>query len=154
MDGLTLLQQARAAGLTVRAEGGRLCIQGTLRAEALARQLLDHKTAVLAALPASPEKSAPAFAWDQAEAERLLAELREGLAQLERTWTGGTFPPVKANVLQIGVEVCEAYVRDHELEAARGWDALALLRDAVPRLLSLARAEATGESADTRTPVS
>jgi hypothetical protein len=40
--------------------------------------------------------------------------------------------------LSIYTEVCEGYVRDCELEAARGWDTLALLRDAVA--LALARA--------------
>jgi hypothetical protein len=40
--------------------------------------------------------------------------------------------------VQIGVAICEAYVRDHDLEAARGWDALALLREAVPWVVGLA----------------
>ena len=30
------------------------------------------------------------------------------------------------------VTIGERYIRDHELEAARGWDALELLRDLVP----------------------
>jgi hypothetical protein len=77
-------------------------------------------------------------AWDQAEADRLLDHLRRELAQLERAWPGGQFPPVKANVVQVAVEVCESYIRDHDLEAARGWDALALLRAAVPWALRLA----------------
>jgi hypothetical protein len=69
----------------------------------------------------------------------LLNYLRCELVRLERTWPGSKFPPVKVNVVQIGVEVCESYVRDHDLEAARGWDALTLLRAAVPWVLSLAR---------------
>jgi hypothetical protein len=73
MDGLTLLQQARAAGLAVRAEGDRLCVRGPRRAEALARLLLDHKAQVLAALaPAAPVAVTPGdlppdwyFSWDE-----------------------------------------------------------------------------------------
>jgi hypothetical protein len=76
--------------------------------------------------------------WDQAEADRLLDHLRRRLARLERAWPKGQFPPVKANVVRIAVEVCESYVRDHDLEAARGWDALALLRAAVPWAVGLA----------------
>jgi hypothetical protein len=73
MDALTLLQQARAAGLTVLAQGDRLCIRGPRRAEALARQLLDHKVAVLAALATeapitvTPEDLHPDwyFSWEE-----------------------------------------------------------------------------------------
>jgi hypothetical protein len=73
MDGLALLQQARAAGLAVRAEGDRLCVRGPRRAEALVRLLLDHKAEVLAALaPAAPVTVTPAelppdwyISWDE-----------------------------------------------------------------------------------------
>jgi hypothetical protein len=41
--------------------------------------------------------------------------------------------------VQIAVELRESYVRDHQREAARGWDALALLRNAVPWDIRLAR---------------
>jgi len=50
MVGLTLLDEARAAGLTVLADGDRLVVRGPRAAEAVARRLLEHKTAVLAAL--------------------------------------------------------------------------------------------------------
>ena len=50
MDGLTLLSDATAAGLTVRANAGRLVIRGPRAAEAVARRLLEHKAEVLAAL--------------------------------------------------------------------------------------------------------
>jgi hypothetical protein len=68
----------------------------------------------------------------------LLEHLRRELAWLERLWPKERFPPVKANVIGIYTEVCEGYVRDHELEAARGWDALDLLRSAVRSALTLA----------------
>jgi hypothetical protein len=120
--------------LTVEGDGIRVTPAGRLTAE-LRQAILGHKPALLALLAT---RQGPAPAWDQAEAERLLAELREGLARLERAWPGGKFPPVKANVVAIFSEVCDGYVRDHDLEAARGWDALALLRGAVRRALSLA----------------
>jgi hypothetical protein len=39
----TLLEQAQAVGLEVRADGDRLVVRGPQSAEALARQLLAHK---------------------------------------------------------------------------------------------------------------
>jgi hypothetical protein len=37
----------------------------------------------------------------------------------------------RRDAIRTWVEVCEGYVKDHEREAQRGWDALALLRAAV-----------------------
>jgi hypothetical protein len=50
MDGLTLLDEARAAGLEVQARDGRLMIRGPRRAEPVVRRLLAHKALVLHAL--------------------------------------------------------------------------------------------------------
>ena len=50
MDGLTLLLEATAAGLTVRVDGERLVIRGLRSADAVARELLAHKVDVLGAL--------------------------------------------------------------------------------------------------------
>lgn len=47
-----LLREARAAGLTVHADGPRLTVRGPKTQEPLARELLAHKAAVLAALAA------------------------------------------------------------------------------------------------------
>jgi hypothetical protein len=47
MDGLSLLVEARQAGLTVWAADGQLHIRGPREQEALARQLLDRKAEVL-----------------------------------------------------------------------------------------------------------
>jgi hypothetical protein len=53
MDGVsTVLSEARAAGLAVWAEDDRLVVRGPRAREALARQLLEAKPAVLAALAA------------------------------------------------------------------------------------------------------
>ena len=50
MDGMTLLHRARDAGLAVAAEGDKLVIRGPRRAEPVARLLIEHKPAVMAAL--------------------------------------------------------------------------------------------------------
>lgn len=50
MDGLTLLQKAREAGLTVSTKGTKLVIRGPRRSESVARLLLQHKPIVMAAL--------------------------------------------------------------------------------------------------------
>ena len=54
MDGLTLLREAYAAGLSVQADGDRLRIRGPREAEAIAQRLIAHKAAVLAALTVQP----------------------------------------------------------------------------------------------------
>lgn len=53
MDGLTLLRDARAAGLSVRAEGERLVIRGPRRAEPVVHVLIAHKRDIMAALAPS-----------------------------------------------------------------------------------------------------
>jgi hypothetical protein len=71
MDGLALLQEARAAGLTVQADGERLRVRGPRGAESLAQQILVHKADVLSALAAKRPLSAESTGAD--EAERLVA---------------------------------------------------------------------------------
>jgi len=63
MDGVGLLCDAKAAGLTVRAEGDRLKIQGPQEAEPLALRLLEHKRDVMKALQMLEEPTPPS--WDQ-----------------------------------------------------------------------------------------
>ena len=50
MDGLTLLREARQAGLVVVEDGGRLVVRGPRRLESEAQHLLAHKVQVLRAL--------------------------------------------------------------------------------------------------------
>jgi hypothetical protein len=66
MDGLTLLQEARAAGLTVQADGARLRIRGPRRAEPIVQQLIAHKTIVLSALSAKRSPDAESLGVDEA----------------------------------------------------------------------------------------
>jgi hypothetical protein len=56
MGSLTLLAQARAAGLSVAADGDRLIIQGPRRAGPIARELMGHKAEVLALLAGSHQE--------------------------------------------------------------------------------------------------
>ena len=55
MDGMSLLREARTAGLTVTAEGDRLTIRGPRRTDRLAKLLIQHKADVLPLLSAGPE---------------------------------------------------------------------------------------------------
>ncbi|CAA9264897.1 MAG: hypothetical protein AVDCRST_MAG77-2862 [uncultured Chloroflexi bacterium] len=54
MDGVTLLERARGAGLTVAADGDKLIVKGPKAAGPVAREVLSHKAAVLAALTPPP----------------------------------------------------------------------------------------------------
>jgi hypothetical protein len=58
MDGLTLFFLARAAGFTIRAEGGSLKIRGPVHAQGIARQLIAHKQAVMDTLDLWSERAA------------------------------------------------------------------------------------------------
>jgi hypothetical protein len=60
MDSLNLLTIAREAGLTVRVDGDKLVVRGPKASAALAREVLEHKAEVMAALgpPAPPQAEA------------------------------------------------------------------------------------------------
>jgi hypothetical protein len=79
--------------------------------------------------------------WDETEAERLLTEARNAVTAIERVYSAPWYAE-KAAVARTWLEVCEVYVRDHALEAARGWDVMVLLRDAVAELRRPAAREA------------
>ena len=57
MDGLGLLAKAQAAGVTVEVAGENLVLRGPKRAEAIARELIQQKAAVLAVLAVPPVKN-------------------------------------------------------------------------------------------------
>ena len=95
MDGLALLDEARAAGLEVQADGDRLVIRGPPRAEGMALRLLEHKAEVLPlvnppTLREQPDNQPAGHAWD--------AEM----AQLIR-WFRSTEPPSEPFELERGV---------------------------------------------------
>ncbi len=90
MDGITLLAEARAAGLTVMVEGARLRIRGPKRAEPIARRLIAHKEDVLTALtedagPLDPRPVAGSSlrGWDT-EARELIAFFQSARPRLPR----------------------------------------------------------------------
>ena len=86
--------------------------------------LVEHKSSLLAMLPPP---------WDQADAERLLGEARATVASAEAEHKARRITAVRLNVIRIWLEVVEGYMRDHAMEATRGWDVIPLLRSAVQR---------------------
>jgi hypothetical protein len=137
-----LLARARAVGVIVGVDGGRLVLRGPRHAEGLAKQLLERKAEVLPLVTGSAMPP-----WDQAEADRLLLDLRAAVAQARRDF-GGPFPDGLQAVVADGLAVAEGYVVNHEAETRRGWDALQLLRRVKPWLLGVIdRAKRSGEGA-------
>jgi hypothetical protein len=87
VDGLSLLREAQAAGLSVVADGAQLRVRGPRSAGELARRLLAHKAAVLAALrPAPPPPGA--VTWEQ-EHELEVEALRAKAAGCPDPWWAG-----------------------------------------------------------------
>ncbi len=132
-----LLREARAAGLEVCAEGDRLVVRGPRAAASLAQALVGRKAEVLPLL-ASQADATVRPSWDPVEAERLLAELRAEVARLEKQEFRGKPPPLFTTLAADLVAIGEGYVRHHDIEAARGWDALELLRGLKPLLPQIA----------------
>jgi hypothetical protein len=109
---------------------------------------VDRKSEAVALLQeaqiASPESGLAGTtipAWNQNEADRLLAHLSGELARIKREKYRGRFPPGMATIITDGLSIADRYVRNHEQEAARGWDVMELLRDLVSSLLSMARGD-------------
>ncbi len=71
MEGVMLLEKARAAGLTVQADSDQLVIRGPRRAGEVARLILDNKAAVQAALLAAWREGHRAWAQSLPLAKRL-----------------------------------------------------------------------------------
>jgi hypothetical protein len=80
-------------------------------------------------------------AWDPVEADRLLARLRAELARVERDVYRGRFPPAPANLAADSIAIAERLIREHEAEAARGWDAMELLRALVAKAPGIVRGD-------------
>jgi hypothetical protein len=139
-----LLADLTRQGFTLARAGEGIRVTPTSRLTAEQRRaIVAHKPALLALL-AGLERWYGAFAWDQAEADYLLARLREGLARVETAVAAGRAPAARASALRTWLDVAEGYVSGKEREAARGWDALRLLRAAVRRALALAGGETAG----------
>jgi hypothetical protein len=136
-----LLADLTRQGFTLAREGEGIRVTPVSRLAAEQRRaVVAHKPALLALL-AAPGGASGAFAWDQAEADRLLVRLRDVLARVEAAVAAGNAPAVRAAALRTWLDVAEGFVKDREREAARGWDALELVRAAVSRALALAGGE-------------
>jgi hypothetical protein len=66
MGGLSLVAEARKAGLRLRVDGGRLIIRGPRSQEALAKRLLCHKAELMSLLAAEARKPDD---WDEESKE-------------------------------------------------------------------------------------
>lgn len=132
MTAAELLADLAHQGFTLALERNGIRVMPASRlTEELRQALRKHKPALFALL-AERQPRPSALVWDQAEASRLLAELRVEVERINRKEFTGTPPALwgvlAADLLAIG----EGYVRHHDLEAARGWDALELLRGLLP----------------------
>ena len=72
MDSLSLLAVAREAGLAVRADGDKLVVRGPRAAEALAREILEHKAELMIVL--RPASSASSSIWRSCRRSYLLGD--------------------------------------------------------------------------------
>jgi hypothetical protein len=137
-----LLADLTRQGFVLTPEGNSIRVRPASRLPAALRQAIAvSKLGLLELLRADGRNANGSPPWDQAAADALLAELRDGLVRIERERYRGKFPPHLAIVTATGLAVCEGYVANHATEAARGWDPLKLLRDGVQSLLRIARGE-------------
>ena len=90
--------------------------------------LVQHKPALLALLTTRLVAS-----WDQAEVDRLLGEVRGVLATAVIEHEAGRLTAAQLAAVRTWLEVAEEYARNHNLELARGWDMMVLIRSAVQR---------------------
>jgi len=74
MDGIGLLCDAKAAGLTVEADGDVLRIRGPRNAESIARRLLENKGTVLEAIRTQQRPPIPCWAVEDDELVRWFLE--------------------------------------------------------------------------------
>jgi hypothetical protein len=125
-----LLDQCRQRGITLYLDNEDLRFRGLRGAmtpelrQAVAMQRAEL-VVVLATCPAVP--------WlpRRHDAEELMTGLHADLVRIRYECHGGAFAAVKLGAIGLWLEVCAGFIRDHALEAARGWDAFGLLRGAV-----------------------
>jgi hypothetical protein len=132
-----LLARCRALGLDLSAgpDSGLNWEADTDPPAELLADLAGSKAELLALLRAA-EVQTPAPPWDQAEADGLLVELRSEVERIKAEF-GGPLPRPLEMLLADALGIGERYIRDHDMEAARGWDALALLGELVPHVRDL-----------------
>lgn len=128
MTGRTLLARCRSLGMTlgVGTEGSLVWEADGDPPDDILSELRECKAEVLALL-------IPPLAWDQIEAEHLLGELRLEVDELKANFGNRLAAPL-ARLLDDALLIGERYIRDHAVEAARGWDAMQLLRELLPHV--------------------
>jgi hypothetical protein len=145
MSAIDLLTDLYRQGFTLAAEGGGIRLRPASRLTEDLRQVIRaNKPELLAIIssaatlvtpvPASKPSAPPVAPWDAAEANRLLEELRVDIRRIESVDFGGRPPTPLQHVLADALVIAEGFIANHELEAARGWDALDLLRGVVRRV--------------------
>jgi hypothetical protein len=115
-----LLAEGKAAGLHLAADGERLVVRGPKSAESLVRMILDRKAEILPLLRIGPPAHVTGIhtgtvPWDQAEADRLLADLNAYCARARPKPD-----PVWENVRVICLDVVMVAAEARDLEDLRG----------------------------------
>jgi hypothetical protein len=125
-----LLAELAGRGVELRADGGRLSSRPPPAAlpPDLAARLRAHKFELLSLLGGCTATSSSS---DQAEAERLLANLRAEVEKI-RSDFGGRLPKYVMTLLSDALVIGERFVRTLDFERSRGWDGLELLRGLLP----------------------
>jgi hypothetical protein len=139
-----LLLHLAERDVVLRLEGGALRYSappGAYTAE-LREAVATHRAGIIVALATCPAE--PWFLHHH-DADELLVHLHASLIRAKHEHHGGAYPIAKANAIGIWLEVAESYIRHHAIEAARGWDAMALLHGAVESCLATARRGAKKE---------
>jgi hypothetical protein len=122
MTAAELLADLEGQGFTLTPVGRGIEVSPISQLSPAQRQaILAHKRELLQLL------RPPLPPWDQAEAERLLAELRQAVDQARRDH-GRPFSPSLARVVADGLAISKGFIDRHELERRRNWDSLQLLR--------------------------
>jgi hypothetical protein len=129
-----LLADLRTLGIELQPHGDRIRFRPRhVITKGLLERLRIHKAELLIVLghlliPFNGET------WNQGEADALLTELRAEVARIEREEFRGQMPGPLANVFADALDIATGYVRNHDIEAARGWDALELLRGMIRQI--------------------
>jgi hypothetical protein len=145
MSAVNLLTDLIHLGFSLAAEGDSIRVRPASQlTEDLRQAIRANKTELLAIIsspaavvtPLRPSKpsAAPLAPWDAAEASRLLEELRFEIQRIESVDFRGRPPGPLHNVLADALAIAQVFIANHELEAARGWDALKLLRGVIRRV--------------------
>jgi hypothetical protein len=121
-------------GFTLTAEGGGIRVRPSGGLTAADREAICARKGELLQLlrPAAPAR-------DRAEAQRLLAAVHQAAEDVRQQEFGGIWPPDLGAVVGDLLAVAAGYVENLESEAARGWDALGLLRGVRPTLRQAVR---------------